>query len=198
MSLSRAATRWATTLLAGAVVATALPAHAVAVDEAAATVTPVANPTPTAQPTAQPPSTPAASPSPAASTTPPPATKTIKVAGRPRITGTGAVGKKLKVKMPKIRTKAVTIRYAWQRNGKTIKGATKKTYRLKPADAGARVSVVVVAAKTGYATKTLTSKAVKVKRAKKVTKVNGTKKPETPFTVTITVGPKGTKATWGR
>lgn len=51
-----------------------------------------------------------------------------------------------------------TIRYQWLRDGRTIKGATKSTYRLTTADRRHRVSVKVTVSSSGYTTKKITSR----------------------------------------
>ncbi|MFT4214405.1 MAG: hypothetical protein QM622_06470 [Microbacterium sp.] len=81
---------------------------------------------------------------------------------KPKVSGTAKAGKKLT---------AVTgswsptpgFKYQWLRNGKSIKGATKSTYTLTSADAGKKISVKIVAKKSGYASVTKTSAAVSVR-----------------------------------
>jgi hypothetical protein len=51
----------------------------------------------------------------------------------------------------------VTFSYQWLRDGKKISGATGSTYKTTSSDVGHRLSAVVTAKKTGYATGTTTS-----------------------------------------
>jgi hypothetical protein len=55
-----------------------------------------------------------------------------------------------------------TVRYQWLRNGRTIPGATNRTYRAVPADRGQRLSVRVTGTRAGFATATRTSSAVTI------------------------------------
>lgn len=95
--------------------------------------------------------------------------KTGKVArgtltrGKVTIAGTAKVGKTLRAKPGAWKPKGVRISYTWQRNGTTIKGATKSTYKLKQADRSKRIRVKVTARKTGYTTRSVTGKARTVK-----------------------------------
>lgn len=79
---------------------------------------------------------------------------------KPKISGSPAVGSKLKAKAGTWAPSA-TIRYQWLNNGKAIKGATKSTYTVKKGDWKDRISVRVTASKTGYATKKVTSSSVR-------------------------------------
>lgn len=49
-------------------------------------------------------------------------------------------------------TPGVKLAYQWRRNGAAIKGATKTTYKVAPADAGARVTVTVTGSRATYPT----------------------------------------------
>lgn len=42
------------------------------------------------------------------------------------------------------------LTYRWLRNGKPIRGATKKSYRLTEQDRGTRISVKVTGSKSGF------------------------------------------------
>ena len=75
--------------------------------------------------------------------------------------GKAQVGKKLKAKLKNLQPGA-TVTYQWLRNGKVIKGATHKKYRLKGKDKGKRVKVVVTATAPTYAPTTVESKNRKV------------------------------------
>lgn len=97
----------------------------------------------------------------------PPPTPTLKALSpaKPRITGTRRVGRTLKAKPGSWRPSGVTFGYQWLRAGKPIKGATKSKYRLKNADRGRGIRVVVTGRKSGYVTLSRTSATTaKVKR----------------------------------
>ena len=70
---------------------------------------------------------------------------------RPRISGTPRVGSRLTSLVGSWLEKDVTYSYRWRRNGRAIRGATGRTYRVVPADRGRRISVRVTARKLGYA-----------------------------------------------
>lgn len=59
---------------------------------------------------------------------------------------------------------ATSVRYQWLRNGKAIRRATKRTYRITRADRGRKLAVRLTLTLPGGAKKTVTSKAVKVPR----------------------------------
>ncbi len=80
-----------------------------------------------------------------------PSKKSLQAA-KPTITGTKKVGYKLTAKPGKWTSKT-KFKYQWYRNGKAIKGATSKTYTLKSADAGKRMTVKVTGSKSGYCSK---------------------------------------------
>ncbi|MEU6135580.1 M4 family metallopeptidase [Nocardioides sp. NPDC047086] len=82
----------------------------------------------------------------------------------PKITGTKAVGRLLTATRGTWSPSGITFSYQWLRNGKVIKGATGKTYRLKTVDRGDRIRVRVTGRKTGYYTKVRTSAATSVIR----------------------------------
>jgi subtilisin family serine protease len=75
----------------------------------------------------------------------------------PKITGTGAVGKTLTTSLGTWSPTGATFAYQWLRNGAEIDSATSKTYALVSADAGTKISVRIVASKTGYTPVTRTS-----------------------------------------
>ena len=77
------------------------------------------------------------------------ATKKLTATPKPTITGSTVVGKKLTAKPGTWKPSSVTLTYQWLRNGKAIKGATKKTYTLTKADGGKKVSVKVTGKKKG-------------------------------------------------
>jgi hypothetical protein len=77
----------------------------------------------------------------------------------PKISGTAKVGKVLTVQSGTWGPSPVSVSYQWQRNGKTIAGATKSTYTVKKADAGQKITVKVTGKKTNYTTTSKTSAA---------------------------------------
>ncbi len=66
-----------------------------------------------------------------------------------KISGTAKPGKKLSVKAGSWGPSGVKLSYRWYVNGKAIKGATGKTYQVKSADKGRRITVKVTGTKTG-------------------------------------------------
>ncbi|TAP27804.1 hypothetical protein [Arthrobacter sp. S41] len=82
----------------------------------------------------------------------------------PKISGTGKVGKTLKVSAGKWSPSGVSLKYQWKRNGDSIKGATKSTYKLAKSDAGRKISVTVTGSKSGYKSVSKTSTSKKIKK----------------------------------
>jgi bacillolysin len=76
--------------------------------------------------------------------------------------GKAQVGKRLKAKVKGLQPGA-TVTYQWLRNGKAIKGATHKKYKLKSKDKGKKVKVVITATAPTYAPATEESKGRKVR-----------------------------------
>ncbi len=95
-------------------------------------------------------------------------TTTVKpgsfVKGTPLASGTPRVGKKLTVSRGIWSPSPSSFSYRWLRNGKSISGATKSTYKLTSKDRGKKISVRVTATKTGYTTTSATSSSRTVKR----------------------------------
>jgi hypothetical protein len=85
----------------------------------------------------------------------------VPVTGKPAITGTPKVGKKLTA-VPG-QAAGATITYQWLSNGSPIKKATGKTLKLGSSLKGKKVAVMVMYAKDGFLDVMQTSKAVKVK-----------------------------------
>ena len=83
-------------------------------------------------------------------------------ASTPRIAGVARVGSKLAAEIPVSWVPSATPQYQWLRNGKSIKGATGKTYTPVVADLAQKVSVRVSASKSGYTTMVRTSAAKKI------------------------------------
>lgn len=76
----------------------------------------------------------------------------IRNGALPSIAGTRKVGYTLTAKNGTWSPSGLSYRYQWFRNGKVISGATAKTYKLTSISRGKRISVVVVASRTGYTT----------------------------------------------
>jgi len=75
----------------------------------------------------------------------------------PVIAGTAQVGRTLTGRPGTWGPAPVTLAYQWLRGGKAISGATKSTYKLVAADAGAAVSLRVTGSKPGFAAVARTS-----------------------------------------
>lgn len=85
-------------------------------------------------------------------------------AGTPKVSGTAKPGKPLAAK-PGTWTEGTKLKYQWLCNGATIKNATKSTYKVSSKDAAKKISVKVTGTKSGYTTRSITSKSTaKVRR----------------------------------
>jgi len=100
----------------------------------------------------------------------------------PTITGSPIVGWTLTARAGTW-TPWPTFSYAWTRDGVLVAGQSGASYRVTEADGGAAIAVRVIGTKTGYATRVVTSDAVRV--AASAT-------PTVAPTVTPTVAPTGT------
>lgn len=80
--------------------------------------------------------------------------------GKPTISN-ASVGKTATVSTKVVSSKA-KFTYQWLRNGKVIKGATKKGYKVKKADLGKKLSVRVKASLSGFASSSSKTSSVKV------------------------------------
>ena len=80
----------------------------------------------------------------------------------PTISGTPQVGKKLAASPGEWDTEGLEFAYQWQADGVDIPGATAATYRVRQADEGKALTVVVTATKAGLAPGTATSEPVTV------------------------------------
>lgn len=100
-------------------------------------------------------------------------------AGKPTVSGKARVGATLTAKPGKWVTKP-SFTYRWLRNGKTIGGATGKTYKLTAADRGKRISVRVSGAKEGFSAASVdsapTKKVAAGKFKAKKPRISGSKK----------------------
>ncbi|WP_341718088.1 hypothetical protein QQG74_30630 [Micromonospora sp. FIMYZ51] len=90
--------------------------------------------------------------------------KAPKATKKPKVVGTAKVGRTVKASVGAWSPKASSYRYEWRLNGKLIKGATGRTLKLKSSMRNKKITVTVIAKKTGYADGRATSKAVTVRR----------------------------------
>ncbi|QCX28242.1 hypothetical protein [Nocardioides jishulii] len=74
----------------------------------------------------------------------------------PTVFGTARVGATLRA-LPGSWSDGVTLTYQWERNGAPIAGARSATYRVAPADRGARLTVTVTGSKPGHTPTSLES-----------------------------------------
>lgn len=74
----------------------------------------------------------------------------LKNTSKPVVSGSLAVRKTLTVSVGKWNLTGLSYTYQWQRDGKSISGATAKSYKITATDAGSRMSVRVGASKAGY------------------------------------------------
>ncbi len=88
----------------------------------------------------------------------------VSTTTQPTASGTAKVGRKLTAGPGTWKPAGVTFSYRWLRSGKAISTATAKSYVLKAADRGKRISVKVTGSRTGYRSLAKTSaQTVKVK-----------------------------------
>ncbi|MHA3837558.1 carboxypeptidase regulatory-like domain-containing protein [Terrabacter sp. AAH1] len=90
------------------------------------------------------------------------ATGTLTATPMPKITGTTRVGSRLTATAGTWSPAPVTLKYQWRRNGVAITGATASTYVIASSMRGARITVTVTGAKTGYTSVARTSTATAV------------------------------------
>ncbi|RII42952.1 hypothetical protein DWB68_03990 [Galactobacter valiniphilus] len=114
-------------------------------------------------------------------------------------TGTARVGSTLSAKFASKAIPKQALKFAWLRDGKAIKGASKATYKLTASDAGHKVSVKITRSAYNYKPVTTASKAVKVaagaSKAGKVA-VSGTAKVAKKVTARATGWASGTRLSY--
>jgi hypothetical protein len=77
---------------------------------------------------------------------------------RPTISGRASVGRRLRLASRGTwNAPGHSYRYQWLRNGKAVRGASKTSYRLTKKDRRQRISVRVIARRSGYPTVSATS-----------------------------------------
>jgi hypothetical protein len=90
------------------------------------------------------------------------ACRQFAVTGIPTVSGAPQVGSRLTASAGSWSPGGIAFGYRWLRDGRAIPGATSASYRLQPADAGARISVRVTGTKLAYNSASRTSTAVRV------------------------------------
>lgn len=114
------------------------------------------SPTTTPPPTAAPPAT-----------SPPPTigapASSFQMSARPRLRGTARVGSRLVATAGTWSPKPEKVRFSWLRNGKVIKGATRKAYRVTRRDRGKRISVRVKVVRSGFTSAAASSRPRRVR-----------------------------------
>lgn len=98
---------------------------------------------------------------------------------RPTISGSAKYGKKLTGRVGGF-SRSATLEYRWLRDGKAIRGAGGRHYRVRSADVGHRIAFRVRASRPGFATVTAVS------RDRRVTNVRSVRR-----TVTYSVATRG-------
>ncbi|PZG13393.1 hypothetical protein C1I95_23800 [Micromonospora craterilacus] len=87
-----------------------------------------------------------------------------KATKKPKITGTAKVGRTVKLSVGTWSPSATSYKYEWRLNGKIIKGATGKSLKLKSSMRNKRITVTVIAKRTGHLDGRATSASVLVRR----------------------------------
>ena len=87
----------------------------------------------------------------------------FRLKAKPVIKGKARVGRKLKATAGTWSPSPAKVRYTWSRNGKKIKGATKKTYRVVRSDRGKKIQVTVKVSRSGLKAATAKSRAKRVR-----------------------------------
>ncbi|MFN8170090.1 MAG: hypothetical protein U0S36_15100 [Candidatus Nanopelagicales bacterium] len=90
-------------------------------------------------------------------------TPALAVRAKPAISGTRKKGATLTASTGSFSPAATSYSFQWKRNGKAIAKATKKTYKVKTADKGKKLTVAVTAKRAGYKPTTTVSKPVRIK-----------------------------------
>ena len=76
----------------------------------------------------------------------------FKVIERPQLKGKARVGRRLKVDLGAVSPSATGFKIVWKRGQSTIKHAKRRSYKLRPADRGTRITVRVTYQRPGVAT----------------------------------------------
>ncbi|MDF2994090.1 MAG: hypothetical protein K0S37_4604, partial [Microbacterium sp.] len=92
------------------------------------------------------------------------ATQAFSQAPRPVVSGKMAVGSTVKASVGTWSPAPTKLMFQWRRDGVTIPGATASSYKITTSDAGARLTVTVVATKSGFTRTSRTSESRPVVR----------------------------------
>ena len=93
-------------------------------------------------------------------------TKAIAVVKAPKVKGTAKVGSRLRVTKGRLNPTAVARKFQWLANGKVIKKATKRRFRVTNKQRGKKLTVRITISAPGYATLVMkTKRTAKVKKA---------------------------------
>lgn len=88
---------------------------------------------------------------------------TFVVKRRTRLEGAPKYLAVLTAKKPRLKPRPTTVKFRWLRDGKPIKGATKRTYRAGWQDVGHKVRVRVTGKRAGYRARTVKSPNVRIR-----------------------------------
>lgn len=83
---------------------------------------------------------------------------------KPSFAGTRKAGKTLTARPGAWTPSATSYSYRWYRNGKSISGATKRTYKVKKSDRGRKIAVRIQARRSGYPSGTAISPSLRIAR----------------------------------
>ncbi len=86
----------------------------------------------------------------------------LRATTKPKLVGKARVGSKLTARNGQWTPAATSYTYVWKANGKVIKGAKGKSYKLKAKDRGKKITVTVTAHRAGYTDGKATSAARRV------------------------------------
>lgn len=87
----------------------------------------------------------------------------IKTNSRPDVQGVPRVGSALKATTGRFTPTPTAVGYRWLRDGRTIKGAKGRTYRVVAKDGGHKLKVRVTARRAGFSTLIIRSKALRIR-----------------------------------
>ncbi|WP_068255889.1 fibronectin type III domain-containing protein [Rathayibacter tritici] len=118
---------------------------------------------------------------------------TALTAATPTITGTAKVGSTLTANAGTWGPSPVALAYQWRANGSAISGATGRTYRPVPADAGTVITVAVAGSQSGYVSTTRVSSGTAAVTAGTLTSATPTITGTAKVGSTLTAKP----GTWG-
>jgi hypothetical protein len=89
----------------------------------------------------------------------------VTLDGTPRLVGKRTIGTRLRVRLPEVTSPgAAKVKITWKANGKKIKGAKGWSYRVRTADRGKKIHVVLRISQRGLAPIKVTTRTVKIKR----------------------------------